>query len=461
MASIVTLGRIKAIKGGRLPKRWKRAIDFTIERGGMVKRVHLGLVDMEEANRFAERIEGLVSCHRMHQAPLPELAAWLGGLSDDMHDRIARTGLIAPKVPVAPKEAAPRLFKFMERFVAAVEPSVKPNTARLLRQTQSKLREFFAEDPAIDTITRDRAADWRAWLVEHRDAEGAKHKLAEGTVRLHVRNAKWMFGDSEHGAVGRELLQRSPFGKLTSASVAAVMEHYVSAADAEAILAELPTAEWRALFGLARFAGLSCSSETHGVMWADVDWESRRLRVRAPKTDSERMVPIVPRLHDLLRDAFETAPDGSVAVVGLPTTANLPHVLKAAIRRAKQTVWPDLFQTLRRSFETEMRQDFPEHVAAAWTGHSAAVGRKHYAMVRDDDFTRAAGLTADAQRIAQRQDGEPCGTEENGAAEPQSGTEDELAETAGISAGCASVPDNASGPAEIRTRDLTIMSRLL
>ena len=43
-----------------------------------------------------------------------------------------------------------------------------------------------------------------------------------------------------------------------------------------------------------------------------------------------------------------------------------------------------------------MRQNFPEHVAAAWTGHSATVGRKHYAMITDEDMERAAGTNQKA-----------------------------------------------------------------
>lgn len=46
---------------------------------------------------------------------------------------------------------------------------------------------------------------------------------------------------------------------------------------------------------------------------------------------------------------------------------------------------------LRSSFETELLEQFPTHVVAAWLGHSVTVMLKHYAQVTSDHFDRAGG----------------------------------------------------------------------
>jgi hypothetical protein len=51
-----------------------------------------------------------------------------------------------------------------------------------------------------------------------------------------------------------------------------------------------------------------------------------------------------------------------------------------------------LFHNLRSSFETELLEQFPTHVVAAWLGHSVTVMLKHYAQVTSEHFDRAGGL---------------------------------------------------------------------
>ena len=54
------------------------------------------------------------------------------------------------------------------------------------------------------------------------------------------------------------------------------------------------------------------------------------------------------------------------------------------------------------SCSTEIRKAFPDHVAAAWFGHSVPIANKHYWQVTDDDFARAVGKTKAAQNPAQQ-----------------------------------------------------------
>ena len=56
----------------------------------------------------------------------------------------------------------------------------------------------------------------------------------------------------------------------------------------------------------------------------------------------------------------------------------------------RQQPWSKLWQNLRSTRETELADQFPAHVAAAWIGNSVAVAVKHYLQVTDEHFNEAA-----------------------------------------------------------------------
>ena len=59
--------------------------------------------------------------------------------------------------------------------------------------------------------------------------------------------------------------------------------------------------------------------------------------------------------------------------------------------------WPRLFQNLRESRANELWSEFPEHVAAAWMGHSKRIAENHYLQVTDDQFQKALGQASPAE----------------------------------------------------------------
>lgn len=48
--------------------------------------------------------------------------------------------------------------------------------------------------------------------------------------------------------------------------------------------------------------------------------------------------------------------------------------------------------TLRASRETELLDEFPIKDVCTWIGNSQVIAMKHYAMMRESSFARAAGL---------------------------------------------------------------------
>jgi len=118
--------------------------------------------------------------------------------------------------------------------------------------------------------------------------------------------------------------------------------------------------------------------------------------VRSPKTEHHegkgtRVVPIFPELRSALNEAWERAEPGVDHVITgyRDANQNLRTTFQKIIRRAGLEPWPKLFHNLRASRATELANEFPAHVAAAWLGHSTIIANKHYWQVTDADITRA------------------------------------------------------------------------
>ncbi len=161
-----------------------------------------------------------------------------------------------------------------------------------------------------------------------------------------------------------------------------------------------PDAEWRVMFALARFGGLRTPSETLRLRWADIDWAAGRFTVTSPKTEhhegkASRIVPLFPELLPYLREAFKQAEDGAEYVIThyRDVGTNLRTRMHRIIKRAGLTPWPKTWHNLRATRATELAQHFPQHVAAAWCGHSAKIAEEHYLQVTAEHFTAATAQT--------------------------------------------------------------------
>jgi transposase-like protein len=172
------------------------------------------------------------------------------------------------------------------------------------------------------------------------------------------------------------------------------------AKDREALLAfyDFPAEHWlhirttNAIESVFATVRLRVSSESHGLEWENVDWERRRLTVYAKKTGMTRTLPIIPRLFDLLREAYRERDPEFPQVVTI-TANNIHKRLREAIEAAGLKRWADLYQNLRRNAETDfLSAGAPPHAAAAWLGHSVLVSQRHYVQVTDGMFDAAAGL---------------------------------------------------------------------
>jgi len=356
---------------------------------GSRKTVRLGKVDRRTAEGVCRHVEALLAA-RISGQPVPrETAVWLAGVGEGLLEKLRAVGLVETNRP-----KVPTLVELVETYRSA-RTDVKPGTAVNLGQAAKNLVAYFGPDRRIDQVTEADAEDYYRHLL----ATGKAHN----TARRLTGRAKQFFSY----AVRARLLSHNPFAGLKTATGGNPQrQEYVSIETARRVIEACPSAEWRLIVALCRFAGLRCPSEHLALTWGDVLWDRGRFVVRSSKTEhhegkGQRIVPIFPELRPYLEEAFELAEPGSVYVIGRNRLSgrkdgmlnginvNWRTQLLRILRRAGVRPWPRLFHALRASCQTDLAGRFPAHVVCDWLGNSLAVAREHYLQVTDDHYEQA------------------------------------------------------------------------
>lgn len=331
------------------------------------------------ANTWPLHIEAIVTAQK-HQTGVPDATArWIAALNDDIHERLSRLGLLRTR-------RQETLGSWLEAFLEDRRRKVKPASLVKLEQTRRVLLDFFDPMLPLKSITAEQAGEWSSYLTER--------GLARATTRIHHGNARTIF----NAAVEKKHISKNPFNGLSARTTPSDYRRHITRQEIARVIEEAPSAEWRLLLGLARYAGLRTPSETHLLSVEDIDLEKRRMVVRSPKTEhhgghESRCIPIDPRLMPLLVDRLgELGPDED-RLISLSGKGSMHRTLARICERAGVEPWRRTWQTLRASCEQEMASSFPQFAVSRWLGHSMQVSEKHYAnLVPDELFDRAAGL---------------------------------------------------------------------
>lgn len=357
--------------------------------------IRLGVMKEAQAQACHAHIEALIGAREANDRLDATTARWLSGVSDAIHKRLAKCGLVEPRVQADALTLGDLLTRFEETL------SVKASTSAAYKQATESLRRHIGESTALDAITPVVGDQWRKALSD----EG----LALATISKRVRVARSVFAR----AVRWELVARNPLEHIKAGSQSNPdRSHYIPDAHMPAILDACSDDQWRGVIALVRYAGLRCPSEVSLLRWGDVNWERGRLAVRSPKTSGHeghatRMVPIDPRLRPVLQRLFDDAEPGTEWVIPRLRDAsmNLRTTFHKVIKRAGYTPWPRAFHNLRASCECDWVERFPNHVVASWLGHSPTIAAKHYLTTRDAHFSMAAGLDGEPVHIPAQQGG--------------------------------------------------------
>ena len=401
-------------------------LQFTHPQDGSRRSVRLGPIERTTAELFQRHVKHLLACIRLDEPCSESTMRWMAGLSDELHERLAKAGLAESRQ----KRRAQRitLGQWLNAFIAS-RTDVKPATRESYDRCRKSLIAHFGADRRLDSIDRAAARKWRLWLAtkgNRRDKN--RQSVADATVRRRTAIAKQIFS----AAVEDRRIKENPFKDLPSGDrpnpqrqafvEAAVIETLIAAAEPQLGL----------VLALARFAGLRIPSEIAGMLWTDIDLPNGRLLIRSPKTEhhglAQRFMPIhSPVLRRLLEDAHERAPDGAVKVFPKITPqSNLREAVEKLARRCGVKLWPKLFVNLRSSLETELLDKYPAADVASWMGHTVAIQQKHYAQVRQETFQRAvaeglSGANGAENALVQAGGGAESGAVRGGQGAPLSG----------------------------------------
>ena len=380
--------------------------------------VRLGRVPVKVATTWLFRIEQLVANLVGGVAHDADLAGWLRDLPEDAHGKLSHVGLVAEREVAAAVTLGALCVAFTTRRVVA------ENSRKSYKQTLDSLLTFFGPEKAVTAVTTSAADEWRSFIATDTKGESSRTKkrltadnrLSPASVAKRVHVAKQLFAT----AVRWGWLEKNPFADLRAGSQVNVARScYVGLEVIDAVLEAAPSVQWRLVLALPRLAGLRVPSEVGSLTWADVDWEHGRLTVRSPKTahhgrqHASRLVPIVPRLREILADAFDRAEPGETLVVPMAgkrgANSNLRTHLERIVTRAGCQPWPRTFSNLRASFETDLVEQFPAHVAARWLGHTPLIAAMHYLQTRDHHFDAAVSTGLMGARLGGSQGGPKSG----------------------------------------------------
>lgn len=296
------------------------------------------------------------------------------------------------------------LAAWVARFFT-LRTDLAPASARELRSTIDLLTNHLGEGRKVADITPAHAADFRLWL-EKRQIKGRPISVA--TVRKHMRNAKTLFAHAMRHP--RDTGVRiNPF-KGERSSVPKIMGTwaYVPIADVRKIMDAAPGPGWRAIFALARMAGLRFN-EARALTWQDIRFDHpAQLIVRIPERGGraaeadtkhdQREVPISPELRAVLLEVFESGACADGPCDGAPTTPQkASRVAQAVRKRAGVATYGKPLHTLRKSLETDWVQAFPVPTVAYWLGHSPEVMQNHYVRPTPEQIESIAGVDKGAQ----------------------------------------------------------------
>ncbi len=363
--------------------------------------ITLGKLSKRSAESLRLRVEQLLACRCSGTPWPPELARWVGELSDSMQQKLARVGLVPPRVKT-------RLGSFLQQWLAT-RSHYKPSSQVVWRQVVRDLLKFFGQECLLEQIDRKQAEAFRHHLQQR--------GLSPTTISKRLQVVRMIF----RHAVQQELLEKSPFEHVRHhGGDPGRRRVYVPVGSIQKVLQACGDPWWQLLVVLARFAGLRTPSESLSLRWEDIHWEENRMLVHASKTAHLpgrgcRAVPLFPEVRFYLEQARNHAEPQAEYVFPEHLRrraqgprgwngANLRTGLLRIIRRAGLEPWPRPWHNLRASCETDLVQQFPLPKVAKWIGNTAAVAMRHYVDVTDEDFRRAA---SGASRLATAPAGEP------------------------------------------------------
>ena len=338
-----------------------------VSHGGKRHAIRLGKTTKAIANTVADRLESLRTARRYGMPIDAAVAAWVGSLGDDLHERVAATGLI-------PSRRSVNCRQFLDRFSTGEK---SPLTLRNDRQAITAALEFLPHDKPISEVTPADAEALRQYMADVRG-------FARATWSRHMKRIRSWFAAAKRD----HLITENPFSAIRLPAVDnPERKRFIDRETFQRVIDQTDNPQWRLVLCLARYGGLRVPSEALDLRWSDIDWKGKTIRIRAHKT-KERTIPLFSELRPYLEAMPRTGSD-HVITQARRAFPQWRRVVIDLVAKAGVKLWPRVFHNLRASRETELAQTYSLATTCEWIGNSQAVAMSHYLTVHPEDFARA------------------------------------------------------------------------
>lgn len=356
-------------------RKTRTAYQIEYREKGLRKYLSLGsLYDKREAQEIASFVDRIVTATTVGRPFDKRTQSWLDAIPVDLQERLGRAGLIK-------FERVPTLEELFDAYWEAEYYEMKPATQSNKRQMRRRFFETVDKTTPIDALSKRVALQ-----IVQKVTKGH----SEATRAAFVKDLRRVF----NWAKSVEMTHFNPFDGIRRGSFKnKSREYYVSMDDFEKMIDACPSGMWRAALALYRIGGLRYS-EALRVEWRDVDFVGRRLLVHSSKTErykgkENRVIPLFPRLGELLEEYYDSLPEGCPSYVISENRTTIRKNVDRIVFNAGLNRWDRLIQNLRSSRAIEVARDFGEITESEWIGHNPQTAKDHYLHVLDADFERA------------------------------------------------------------------------
>ncbi len=224
----------------------RKRILFVAEDGSR-KTIRLGKTSLKQAKAFKAKLEDLIAA-RITGSMEAETARWIADMRDDIHAKLAATGLLMERT-TTPAKPSFTVGQWVNKYIES-RPDVKAITKGKWQNAANKMSAFFKEQH-IDEITIQQAKDYRVYLK-------STMGLEENTVRRLIGLSRQFLNAS----IDAEIITKNPFkskGQPVTIRPNKNRFFYVTQEMAVKVLEACPDAQWRLIFGLGALGRITVS----------------------------------------------------------------------------------------------------------------------------------------------------------------------------------------------------------
>ena len=356
------------------------------------KLITIGEMSRSEAVAAKLHIEHLHECQRLSAVPSIRTRRWLESLELKVHNRIAKKGLCEYRCD----EQTKTVGGLCKHFLDWKNKDMASSSIEVYQKSIRMLTHYFGDGRDITTILPAEMDDFFRWVYKKGRLVGTEYKrpLAPTTASRRCQNVQSIFHRAERQQWIDSVAYHAMFDRMPRQTrMNPDRQHWVDAETVQHVIDKgAMNNEQRLIFALGRWGGIRMPSELIQIRWSDVDRETEKIRVTAPKQRSnphriERWIPLWPEIRRYLDIAFDEAPPREEFIIvshrSKHTSAHAGLFLAACFRAnvtksRRDRPWPKLWTNMRSTRATELRKEYAPDVVDYWMNHSAKVSKDHY-----------------------------------------------------------------------------------